>query len=98
MAVVYHNDDLGRLVDVLYSLLVVGQESHQELFTASVLGTYRKLIDRSDGPLRARLVDDLASAQPLLDDIPSSPALRRARRGLDGHRLHGDLTAERGDR
>jgi uncharacterized membrane protein len=89
MAVVYRNDDLGRLVDVLYSLLVVGQESRQELFAAAVLGTYRKLIDRAEGSLRARLVDDLASARPLLDEIPSSPALRRARRTLDGHLEQG---------
>lgn len=89
LAVVYRSDDLGRLVDVLYSLLVVAQESHQEMFAAAVLSTYRKLIDRSDGSLRARLIDDLASAESVLDDIPSSPALCRARRALDGRLQQG---------
>lgn len=93
MAVVYRNDDMGRLLDVLYSLLVVGQESRQEMFTASVLGTYRKLIDRAHGSLRARLVDELAGAQPLLEEIPASPALVRARRTLDEHLRQGARSA-----
>jgi hypothetical protein len=66
-------------------LLVVSQESHQEMFAAAVLDTYRKLLARAPDPLRRRLEDDLAGAGGLLDSIPSSPALRRARQSLNGH-------------
>jgi uncharacterized membrane protein len=85
LAVVYRYSDMDRVADLLYSLLVVGQESHQEMFAAAVLGTYRKLLERAPDPLRRRLEDDLASAGGLLDGIPSSPALRRARQALNGH-------------
>jgi uncharacterized membrane protein len=80
IAVVYRDTDRDRLLDVLHSMLVVAQESHQTLFAATVVGVCSALLRRLDGPARDRLRTDLAEAGALLDAIPTSPALDRARR------------------
>ena len=68
-----------RLLDVLHSMLVVAHESHQTLFAAAVVGVYDSLVHRVDGPTRDRLCRDLENSTALLDAIPASPALDRAR-------------------
>jgi len=79
VAVVYQDTDRERLLDVLHSMLVVAHESHQTLFAAAVVGVYDKLVRRVDPPTRDRLCSDLTGAGALLDAIPASPALDRAR-------------------
>lgn len=77
--VVYQDTDRDRLLDVLHSMLVVAHESHQTLFAASVVGVYDALIPRADAATRERLCRDLMGAREILDVIPGSPALERAR-------------------
>jgi len=81
--VVYQEDVVGRLLDVFFSMLIVAHESEQHTFAAAVLNAYRNLIDRSHDPVAERLCADVAEAQGLLDEIPPSPQLRRARRAVD---------------
>jgi uncharacterized membrane protein len=79
VGVVYQDTDRDRLLDVLHSMLVVAHESHQTLFAAAVVGVYDALIHRVDAATRDRLCRDLMDAGALLDTIPASPALDRAR-------------------
>lgn len=79
VAVVYQDSDRDRLLDVLHSMLVVAHESHQTLFAAAVVGVYDALVHRVDAATRNRLCDDLMGSGALLDAIPASPALDRAR-------------------
>ncbi|SDX90400.1 Predicted membrane protein [Modestobacter sp. DSM 44400] len=83
LAVVYRDNDLDRILDVLYSMFVVSHESHQHMLAADVLDTYRSLLDRADGPVADRLLRDVAVAEQLLDQDPPSPVLRLARRSFD---------------
>lgn len=80
VAVVYQDTDRDRLLDVLHSMLVVAHESHQTLFAAAVVGVYTGLAHRVDAATRDRLCNDLMGAGALLDAIPASPALDRARK------------------
>ena len=75
--VVYPDNDSHRLIDVLYSLLVVAQESHQELFGAAVLDSYTHLLHRSPA-LRDRWADDLPAIDDLVEHMPPSRRLRQA--------------------
>lgn len=99
LPVVYRDDDLDRVLDWLYSLLVSSQESHQHLLAADVLDSYSALLRLADQGVRQRMRRDLDAARPLLDELPPSPMLDRARRDLaerlestgsaDGHRREG---------
>ncbi|MFI7427673.1 DUF2254 family protein [Micromonospora sp. NPDC049836] len=82
-AVVYPDGDLDRVLDVFYSLLVVAHESQQHMTAVQVLEAYGSLLGLAGDALRDRLREDLGMAGPLLDQIPTSPALRRARQRLD---------------
>jgi uncharacterized membrane protein len=82
LPVVYRDDDLDRVLDWLYSLLVSAQESHQHLLSADVLGAYAALWRLADDATRGRLRRDLEAARPLLDEMPPSPMLDRARAKL----------------
>jgi hypothetical protein len=77
--VVYQDRDRERLLDVLHSMLVVAHESHQTLFAAAVVGAYDSLVHRVDAATKERLCRDLENSGALLDAIPASPALDRAR-------------------
>ena len=79
LPVVYRDTDRERLLDVLQSMLVVAHESHQTLFAAAVVGVYDALVHRVDAATRERLCRDLGNSGALLDAIPASPALDRAR-------------------
>lgn len=78
----YRDNDLERILDVLYDMLVVSHESHQHMLAADVLDTYRTLLGDATGELHARLVSDVAAAESLLDQAPPSPRLASARRAL----------------
>jgi hypothetical protein len=41
LPIVYRDNDVDRILDVLYSMLVVSHESHQHMLAACVLDTYR---------------------------------------------------------
>ena len=82
LPVVYPDNDLDRVFEVFFSLVVVARESQQHMEAARVLETYRRLVDRTSGDRRQRLLVDLESLRPLLDDLPSSPVLDEAVRGL----------------
>ncbi|WFE39834.1 DUF2254 family protein [Micromonospora sp. WMMD998] len=82
LAVIYPDGDLDRVLDVFYSLLVVSHESQQHMTAVRVLDAYGSLLGQADGRLRGRVRADLATAAPLLNRIPASPALRRARHRL----------------
>ncbi|HEU4676038.1 MAG TPA: DUF2254 family protein [Motilibacteraceae bacterium] len=82
LPVVYRDDDLDRVLDWLYSLLVSSHESHQHLLAADVLAAYAALWRLADDPTRGRLRRDLDAAEPLLDEMPPSPMLDRERRQL----------------
>ena len=79
LPVVYQDTDRERLLDVLHAMLVVAHESHQTLFAAAVVDVYCGLVPRVDRGTRERLCDDLMRASDLLDAVPASPALDRAR-------------------
>jgi Predicted membrane protein (DUF2254) len=83
LPVIYHDNDADRLLDVLYSLVVAAQESHQHMFAAAVLDTYTHLLTRAPESVGARLRDDFASIEELLDQMPPSPPLGAARRSVD---------------
>ncbi|MGN6330068.1 MAG: DUF2254 family protein [Motilibacteraceae bacterium] len=89
LPVVYRDDDLDRVLDWLYSLLVSAHESHQHLLAADVLAAYAALWRLADDATRGRLRRDLDAAEPLLDEMPPSPMLDRERRKL-AERLAGD--------
>jgi uncharacterized membrane protein len=83
LRVVYRDTTVDHLAEVFFGLLVVAHESHQVTAAARVLGAYRGLVARAPQPLRARLVRDLRTAAPLLDQLPVAPVLERARRELE---------------
>jgi len=79
LPVVYRDTDRERLLDVLHSMLVVAHESHQTLLATAVVGVYDALVHRVDAATRERLCRDLENSGALLDAMPASPALDRAR-------------------
>jgi uncharacterized membrane protein len=83
LPVVYRDNDLERVLEVLYSMLVVSHESHQHMLAAGVLETYRALLVRAPDPLALRLLADVEAAEQLLDQDPPSPVLGLARRRLE---------------
>jgi len=83
LAIVYREGDLDRLLDVFYSMLIAAHESQQHTFAAAVLHAYSRLLQRAPGPVGRRLRRDLSHVTDILDEIPSSPQLRRARRAVD---------------
>lgn len=83
LAIIYREDDLDRLLDVFYSMLIAAHESHQHTFAAAVLYAYSRLLQRASGPVGQRLRRDLSQVTDILNDIPSSPQLRRARGTVD---------------
>lgn len=84
LPVVYRDDDLSRVLDWLYSLLVSSHESHQHLLAVDVLHAYAALWRLADDGVRRRMRGDLAAAEPLLEEMPPSPMLDAARRELAG--------------
>ena len=80
MAVVYPDNDLGRVFDVIYSLLAAAAESHQYMTAARVLDAYDALWPIADRRIRERIERDLTMAQSILEDLPPSPMLSDARR------------------
>jgi hypothetical protein len=80
---VYHDNDVERILDALYSQLVAAHESHQHMVTAAVLEVSGTLLGAVDGELPERLTDDVATAGRLLDETPPSRVLRSARRAFD---------------
>ncbi|WP_168215253.1 DUF2254 family protein [Micromonospora sp. MH33] len=82
LAVVYQDADLDQVLDVFYSLLVVSHESQQHMTAAQVLEAYGRLLGQAGPGVRDRLRRDLATAGPLLERIPFSPQLGRARQRL----------------
>jgi uncharacterized membrane protein len=84
--VVYPDNDLDRVFEVLFSLVVVAHESQQNMEAARVLDTYRRLVERTTGDLRERLMRDLDELRPLIDELPPSPVLNGAVRALPRRR------------
>lgn len=64
-------------------MLIAAHESQQHTFAAAVLQAYARLLERAPNPLSQRLRRDLAEASDIVDDIPSSPQLRRARQAVE---------------
>ncbi|WP_306207287.1 DUF2254 family protein [Actinoplanes sp. RD1] len=83
LPIVYPDGDLDRILQVLYSMLVAAQESHQHLTAAHLLETYETLLSSATGEVAERLRDDVTRARPLLADMPASPVLQRIHRRLD---------------
>jgi uncharacterized membrane protein len=79
LPVVYVDDDLDRILEVLYSILVAATESRQHVTAARVLETYETLLARATGRVAQRLGHDVVSARALLDEMPPSSRLRSAR-------------------
>jgi uncharacterized membrane protein len=96
LPIVYRDNDVDRLLDVLYSMLVVAHESQQHMLAATVLGSYDHLLRRAPAGPRERLERDIIQARELLDDIPDSPQLRAARRAeYSGAKGAADLALAR---
>ena len=83
LPVVYPDRDVDTVLDALYSSLVVAHEAHQHQQAARVLDAYLAVLGRARGPMADRLRRDLSVVQPLLDEIPQSPALDAARDRVD---------------
>ena len=83
LPVVYPDRDLDTVLDALYSTLVVAHESHQHQQAARVLDAYLALLEQAHGAVVDRLREDLRAAEPLLQEMPVSPVLAAARRGVD---------------
>lgn len=81
IAVVYPDNDLERLLDVLYSVAVAAHESHQSQTAAELVNAYATILERTPHghPAQSRLARDLARVRPLLDELPATDLLQRAR-------------------
>lgn len=80
LAIVYPDNDLDRIFDVFYSLLVSAHESHQHMTAARVLDVYADLAQRAETASHLeRLRQDVDTAAALLDEMPPSRQLRQAR-------------------
>jgi uncharacterized membrane protein len=77
--VVYRDDDVDTVLEAVYSAMVVAQESHQHQQAARVLETYEMMVDVAHDHHRDRILRDLEAMQPLLDQLPTSPAIDRVR-------------------
>lgn len=86
LPVVYRDNDLDRVFEAMFSLVVVAHESHQHMEAARVLDSYRRLVERATGHRRDQLMDDLDQLWPLIDELPSSPMLTDAVRDLPRRR------------
>lgn len=83
LAVVYPDNDLERLLDVLYSVLVAAHESHQTGTAAAVVGAYASIVERPGAEaVRSRLLADLERAERLVAELPPSLELERSRERL----------------
>ena len=69
-------------MSALYSLLVVAHESHQHATAAEVLDVYRVLLRRADADRRDQMLADVQRMKPLLEELPRSLLLERARERL----------------
>jgi hypothetical protein len=78
LPVVYPDNDLDRVFEVLFSLVVVAHESQQNMEAARVLETYRRIVDRTTGDRRERLLRDLDALRPLVEEMPAAPVLTEA--------------------
>ncbi|HEY6961070.1 MAG TPA: DUF2254 family protein [Gaiellaceae bacterium] len=86
LRIVYPDNDLDRLLDTFYSLVLVSQESHQHVLARDVLEAYARMLERADGATLERLLRDLDVADGVLDRMPPSPMLDEARHRLDSAR------------
>jgi hypothetical protein len=86
LPVVYPDDDLDTVLNALYSAIVAAHESHQHEEAARVLDTYTAVLAHAPDPVADRIRTDLEAMQPLLDQMPASPALAAARRRASGGR------------
>lgn len=85
--VVYRDDDLDTVLDAVYSSLVVAHESHQHQQAVRVLQTYDSMLAVAKDRRRERILADLATMQPLIDQLPDSPAINQIQqRSGDGAR------------
>ena len=77
--VVYRDDDLDTVLEAVYSAMVVAHESHQHQQAVRVLETYETMLEVAREHHRDRILGDLAAMQPLVDQLPTSPGVDRAR-------------------
>jgi uncharacterized membrane protein len=82
-AVVYADNDLDTVLEALYSAIVVAHEAHQQQQAVRVLDAYVAVLGHARGEVADRLQRDLSAMRPLLDELPSSPALDDVRRRVD---------------
>ena len=90
--VVYPDTYLDQLWDSIFSMLVVANESHQDLTAAGVLDTYRVLLPQTTGATRRRVLADIALGHDLLEGMPRSSMLDAARDALHQTIAHLDRT------
>ncbi|MGN6599240.1 MAG: DUF2254 family protein [Actinomycetes bacterium] len=83
LPVVYEDNDLDRVLEVIYGLLVSAHESHQHHLTSWVLDAYASLLPRAPEDVARRMERDLDLAKPLIDQMPPSPMVNAARDRLD---------------
>lgn len=83
LPIVYEDNDLDRVLEEIYNLLVSANESHQHHLSAWVIDAYCTLMPRARGGVRQRMERDLETGKPLLDAMPPSPMLAAARDRLD---------------
>lgn len=81
--VVYPDTYLDQLLDAVFGLLVVADESHQHLTAARVLDVYRVLLPDAPLDVRRRILADLDRGKALLERLPASALLDDAREALD---------------
>lgn len=79
LPIVYPDQDLDRVLDMLYSVLVATHESHQHHTAAQVVQTHADLLCLAPDHVRDHLVDNIRRARPLLDQLPPSRPLDQAR-------------------
>jgi uncharacterized membrane protein len=79
LRIVYPDNALDRIFEVMYSMVIAAFESRQHMQAARVLDSYRALVEMADDDRREQLEADLQSLQPIVDEIPSSPRLQQAR-------------------
>lgn len=82
LRVVYRDDDLERVLQSMYSVMVSAQESHQHLTAVRLLHAYGELLARAGRETWGRIRRDLDSIEVLLDQMPASPFLEEARTTL----------------
>ena len=80
--VVYPDTYLEELLDAVFSLLVVANESHQHLTAAGVLDVYRGVLPHTTGATRSRILRDIELGRALLEPMSRSLMLDRAQQAL----------------